>query len=203
MCTECCECSQNARRPEKGESAELEPAKYTDADYEKIDKMFHENEHVQGATPRHWEDVNVGDKLKPMVKGPLTTTEIIAVHAGGQPAPRLRSSRVGCNRKRIAPLHQEQERRVDVAGGLHWDSNWAKAIGNPIAYDYGVMRQCWFYRQVSDLAGDDGFIERMEDSVRKFNYHGDTQFLTGEVTGKPRGGRPLPRRSPPEDGQPA
>lgn len=180
---------------EKGKYAELEPAKYTDEDYEKIDEIY-ANEHVQGATPRYWEDVNVGDKMQPMVKGPLTTTEIIAVHAGGygfRPYG-LRSSRVGYkNRKRIAPFYIKNENGVwDDAQRLHWDSSWAKAIGNPMAYDYGVMRQCWFYHQASDWAGDDAFIERMEDSVRKFNYQGDTQFLTGEVTGKrEEGGRYL------------
>ena len=28
-----------------------------------------------------------------------------------------------------------------MAQRLHWDSEWAKAIGNPMAYDYGVMRE--------------------------------------------------------------
>ena len=80
----------------------------------------------------------------------------------------------------------------DVAQRLHWDSQWAKAIGNPMAYDYGVLRQSWFYHHVADWAGDDAFIERMEDSIRKFNYQGDTQFLSGEVTGKrEEGGRYL------------
>jgi len=72
----------------------------------------------------------------------------------------------------------------DVAQRLHWDSQWAKAIGNPLAYDYGVLRQSWFYHHVSDWAGDDAFIEQMNDSIRKFNYHGDTQFLSGEVVDK-------------------
>lgn len=53
-----------------------------------------------------------------------------------------------------------------------------------MAYDYGVMRQCWFYHHVSDWMGDDAFVVRMEDSVRKFNYQGDTQFLSGKVVGK-------------------
>src|SRR5690606_23607663 len=51
---------------------------------------------------------------------------------------------------------------------------------------------CWLYHMVSDWAGDDAFIERMEDSIRKFNYIGDTQFLTGKVTDKRvEGGRYL------------
>jgi hypothetical protein len=123
-----------------------------------------------------------------MVKGPLTVTEQIAFHAGGYGfVPYgLRSSRVGYqNRKRIAPFYVKNEQGVwDVAQRLHWDSQWAKAIGNPMAYDYGVMRQAWFYHHVSDWAGDDAVIERMEDSIRKFNYIGDTQFLGGTITGK-------------------
>ena len=56
----------------------------------------------------------------------------------------LKSSRLGYkNRKRIAPFYIKNEMGVwDVAQRLHWDNEWAKAIGNPLAYDYGVMRQC-------------------------------------------------------------
>lgn len=61
-----------------------------------------------------------------------------------------------------------------------------------MSYDYGVLRQCWFYHQVCDWAGDDAFIERLEDSIRKFNYMGDTQFLSGQVVAKrEEGGRYL------------
>src|SRR5439155_4601885 len=113
---------------------------------------------------------------------------IMAFHAGGYGfVPYgLRSSRVGYkNRRRIAPFYIKDEHGVwDVAQRLHWDSEWSKAIGNPMAYDYGVLRQSWFYHHVSDWAGDDAFIEKMSDSIRKFNYHGDTQFLSGEVVGK-------------------
>jgi acyl dehydratase len=172
---------------QRGKYAEIEPAHYTDDDYERIDAIY-ESEAPRGAEPRYWEDVEVGDAMQPMVKGPLTVTEIIAFHAGGYGfVPYgLRSSRVGYkNRCRIAPFYIKNEMGVwDVAQRLHWDSEWAKAIGNPMAYDYGVLRQSWFYHHVSDWAGDDAFIEKMSDSIRKFNYHGDTQFLSGEVVGK-------------------
>ncbi|MDO8361681.1 MAG: acyl dehydratase [Actinomycetota bacterium] len=171
----------------KGKYAEITPATYTDADYEKIDAIYAQ-ERPRGAEKRYWEDVNVGDELDPMVKGPLTVTEMIAFHAGGYGfVPYgLRSSRVGFkNRKRIAPFYVKNGQGVyDVAQRLHWDSEWAKAIGNPMAYDYGVQRQCWFYHHVSDWAGDDACIVALEDSIRKFNYQGDTQFLSGKVVGK-------------------
>jgi acyl dehydratase len=172
---------------ERGKYADIEPTKYTAADYERIDAIY-QDERPRGAEQRYWEDVTVGDQLQPMVKGPLTVTEVIAFHAGGYGfAPYgLRSSRLGFkNRRRIGPFYVKNAQGIyDVAQRVHWDSQWAAAIGNPMAYDYGVMRQCWFFHHVSDWCGDDAFIERLVDSIRKFNYIGDTQFLTGEVTGK-------------------
>ena len=172
---------------EKGKYADIEAADYTDEDYERIDAIY-ESEEVRGADKRHWEDVNVGDQLPAMAKGPLTVTDIIAFHSGGYGfVPYgLHGQRIGYkNRKRIAPFYLKNEHGVwDVAQRLHWDASWAKAIGNPMPYDYGVLRQAWFNHQVSDWIGDDGFIENMSDSIRKFNYQGDTQFLAGEVTDK-------------------
>jgi acyl dehydratase len=172
---------------ERGKYADIEPARYTDDDYRRIDAVY-EQEQRRGAERRYWEDVTVGDELPPMVKGPLTVTEMIAFHAGGYGfVPYgLRASRLGFqNRRRIAPFYIKNAQGIwDVAQRLHWDSEWAKAIGNPMAYDYGVLRQCWFWHHVSDWAGDDAFVERLEDSIRRFNYMGDTQFLSGRVTGK-------------------
>lgn len=171
----------------RGKYADIEPAHYTDEDYERIDAIY-EAEAPRGAEPRYWEDVEVGDETQPMVKGPLTVTEQIAFHAGGYGfVPYgLKSSRLGFkNRRRIAPFYIKNEQGVyDVAQRLHWDSAWAKGIGNPMAYDYGVMRQAWLYHHVSDWAGDAAVIQHLEDSIRKFNYIGDTQFLTGKVTDK-------------------
>lgn len=172
---------------DRAKNAEITPAHYTDEDYERIDDIY-AAEAARGAEKRHWEDVQVGDVLPPMIKGPLTVTELIAFHAGGYGfVPYgLRASRVGFkNRRRIAPFYVKNEQGVwDVAQRLHWDSAWAKGVGNPMAYDYGVLRQAWFNHYVTDWAGDDAFVERLEDSIRKFNYMGDTQFLAGTVTGK-------------------
>ncbi len=179
--------TERRKSREKGKYADIEPAHYTDEDYERIDAIY-ASERRRGAEPRYWEDVEVGEDLPPMVKGPTTVTEMIAFHAGGYGfVPYgLRSSRLGYqNRQRIKPFYIKNAQGVwDVAQRLHWDSEWAKAIGNPMAYDYGVQRQCWFYHHVSDWAGDDACIVRMEDSIRKFNYMGDTQFLSGTVTDK-------------------
>lgn len=172
---------------ERGKNNTIEPALYNDEQIADIDAIY-ASERRRGSEPRWWEDVSVGAELPTMAKGPLTTTEIVAFHAGGYGfVPYgLKASRLAYNnRMRIAPFFVKNEMGVpDVAQRLHWDPEWAKAIGNPMAYDYGVMRECWFHHYTTDWAGDDAFVVRQSDSMRKFNYHGDVQILSGMVTSK-------------------
>jgi len=72
----------------------------------------------------------------------------------------------------------------DIIMRMHWDDEWAQALGSPMAYDYGFQRECWLYHYLTDWCGDDGIVLRMRDEMRKFNYLGDTQTITGKVVGK-------------------
>ncbi len=172
---------------EVGKYSSIEPATYTDEDIERLDEVY-AAEHVQGAEPRWWEDVHVGDVLTPMAKGPLTETDMIVFHAGGYGfvpyAPC--SNRIAFkNRRRIAPFYVKNEHGIpDVAQRVHWDSAWAQAIGNPMAYDYGVMRDCHLSHFITDWMGDDGWLVQQSSEIRKFNYIGDTHVITGEVVDK-------------------
>ena len=53
-----------------------------------------------------------------------------------------------------------------------------------MAYDYGVMRENYLYHYLTDWCGDDGVVLGLHDEIRKFNYMGDLQKITGEVTAK-------------------
>src|SRR5262249_11504734 len=66
---------------ETNKYSDVKPWTYTDEDIAKIDAIY-AAEDVRGANPRYWEDVEVGDKLTPLAKGPLTVTDIIAEHLG-------------------------------------------------------------------------------------------------------------------------
>ncbi|MGH8982668.1 MAG: FAS1-like dehydratase domain-containing protein [Acidimicrobiia bacterium] len=172
---------------EKGKYSAIGPASYTDEDLEKLDAVY-AAERARGPEPRYWEDVEVGEPLQPMAKGPLTTTDMIVFHAGGYGfvpyAPC--SNRIAYqNRQRIAPFYVKNEYGIpDVAQRVHWDSAWAQAIGNPMAYDYGVMRDCHLSHFVTDWMGDDGWLVQQRSEIRKFNYIGDSHVITGEVVGK-------------------
>lgn len=171
----------------KGKYKELKPAEYTDESIAEIDAIY-EAEQVQGAEKRYFEDVKIGDSLGEMVKGPLTVTDIMCFHAGGYgfvPYAPTVGRLAARNRKRIPAFYIKNEQGVpDVAQRLHWDPVWAQAIGIPMAYDYGVMRENYLFHYLSDWAGDDGIISHVHDEIRKFNYMGDVQYLSGEVTEK-------------------
>jgi acyl dehydratase len=172
---------------DKGKYKAIEPAVYTDEDIAKIDAVY-EAEQVQGPQKRWFEDVTVGDSLGTMAKGPLTVTDVICFHAGGYgfvPYAPTVGRLAYKNRKRIAPFYIKNEYGVpDVAQRLHWDPKWAQAIGNPMAYDYGVMRENYFYHYLTDWCGDDGIVLHVNDEIRKFNYMGDSQIITGQVVAK-------------------
>ena len=172
---------------EKGKYAAIEAARYTDEDIAKIDEIYAQDA-PRGSNTWYFEDVEVGEALRPSASGPLTVTDVVTFHAGGYGwVPYgLRVGRLWHkNRKRIAPFYVKNGSGIpDVAQRLHWDGEWAEAIGNPMAYDYGVMRENYLYRYLNDLAGDDGWVYRQYDEIRKFNYIGDTQFISGAIVGK-------------------
>lgn len=174
---------------QKGKYADIEPAVWSDEDLARVDAIYAQ-EQARGAEPRYWEDVAVGEAMPPMVKGPLTVTELIVFHAGGYGITtggyRIGGSREWHkNRNRIRNFYIKDEYGVpDVSQRVHWNNDWARKIGNPMAYDYSVLRESWMHHYLTDWAGDDGFVHRQYDEVRKFNYMGDVQFLSGKVVGK-------------------
>jgi acyl dehydratase len=179
--------SERATAANRGKYKGTEPAHYTDEDIAAIDAIY-AAEKVRGAEPRYWEDIEAGDSLGTMAKGPLTLSDIICLHTTGfallpfGPA----TSRLAYKRRLQMPkAFVKNERGIpDTVMRMHWDDNWARAVGSPMAYDYGFQRELWLYHYLTDWCGDDAIVLRMRSEIRKFNYLGDFQKITGEVTDK-------------------
>ena len=171
----------------KGKYADIKPATYTDEEWQAVEDIY-AAETIRGAQKRWAEDVQAGESLGMQAKGPLTVTDVICFHAAGYgftPYAPTANRRAHKNRQRIAPFYIKNEHGIpDVAQRLHWDPVWAQAIGNPMAYDYGVMRENFLWNYLNDWAGDDAIITKVHDEIRKFNYMGDVQRVTGEVLAK-------------------
>lgn len=183
--------TERKKAREKGKYSSIEPASYSEEEIAALDEIYSQ-EGARGSEPRYWEDVEIGEALPRMAKGPLTLTEVICFHAGGYGfAPyNISSSRIGYkNRQRIPKFYPRNARGIpDVAQRVHWEDEFAQKIGNPMAYDYGVMRECWLTHYLTDWIGDDGWLSRQHDEMRKFNYLGDAHIIEGEVVDKRKDG---------------
>ena len=157
---------------------------WSDQELQEIDDAYEAESH-RGAEPRYWEDVNVGDDMSEMVRGPFRVTDGVAWEMGwGGPY-----ARTGKNdhefRKRHPGAYTQDPRSVwDVVERVHWDDDFAREIGVPAAYDYGAQRVGWSCNFLTNWMGDDAWLKRMWVQIRKFNILGDLQTFRGEVIDK-------------------
>jgi acyl dehydratase len=162
----------------------IEP--YTDDQLAAIDEAYAtEPERRRGSTPRWWEDVEEGDELGPLVKGPLRVTDMIVWHTGmGMGLYGVKALRLGYQqRQRVPGFFRPDDLNIpDVHQRVHWDPEWARRAGAPAIYDYGRMRESWLVHLCTDWMGDDAWLAALEVSFRKFNHVGDTHWMRGTVT---------------------
>jgi acyl dehydratase len=178
--------TEREKARERKKYDDVEVASYTDDEIAAIEAQYLA-ETARGAKPRWWEDVEEGDEVGPLVKGPLTVTDMICWHVGmgmglyGVKALRLAAQ----NRARIPRFFQRDEHGVpDVMQRVHWDPDFARRSGNPTTFDYGRMRETWLIHLCTDWMGDDAWLWKLDCEFRLFNYVGDTQWVRGVVTRK-------------------
>jgi acyl dehydratase len=165
---------------------EIEP--YTDEQIAEIDAAYEaEAGRRRGDEPLYWEDVDEGERLPPLVKGPLRVTDIIVWHTGmgmglyGVKALRLAEQQ----RRRVPGFFRADELNIpDVHQRVHWDPEWARRAGNPAIYDYGRMRETWLVHLCTDWMGDDAWLSALDVEFRKFNFVGDTHWMHGQISRK-------------------
>jgi acyl dehydratase len=183
---------EKAREKRKYDEIDIEP--YSDSQIDEIEDQY-SREVRRGAEPRWWEDVDEGDPVGPMVKGPLTITDIVCWHVGmGMGLYGIKPLRLGYqNRTRIPRFfHRDALNIPDVMQRVHWDPEFARRSGNPTTFDYGRMRETWLIHLCTDWMGDDAWLWKLDCEFRRFNYVGDTQWVKGTVGRRylADGGRP-------------
>ena len=178
--------TERAKARERKKYDAIEPYRYTDDEITGIEEQY-AAERPRGAEPRWWEDVTEGDEIGPMVKGPLTVTDMICWHVGmGMGLYAVRPLRLGAQNRRRIPrfFHRDDLNIPDVMQRVHWDPEFARRAGNPTTFDYGRMRETWLIHLCTDWMGDDAWLWKLDCEFRKFNFVGDTQWLRGVVTRK-------------------
>ena len=171
---------------QRSKYAEIAIEPYTDDEIARIDEWYAgEPARRRGADPRWWEDVEEGDEVTPIVKGPLRVTDMVCWHVGmGMGLYGVKALRLGYEQRQKMPkfFRPDALNIPDVQQRVHWDPEWARAAGNPASYDYGRMRETWLVHLCTDWMGDDAWLWKLDCQFRKFNYVGDTHWMRGTVT---------------------
>jgi acyl dehydratase len=169
---------------ERGKYAGVTKYVYTPEELRKVDQSY-EDEEVRGANPRFWEDVNVGDPVRPVTKGPLGQTDMVEFWVGiggGQGAHGIR--RKYMKRHPKWGIKDAKTGILEPMADVHYESDKSDAIGVPVAYDLGMQRFCWAGHVITNWMGDEGFLKKLSARCILFNVFGDTQFVGGAVAKK-------------------
>lgn len=160
------------------------PRRYSDEELDRF-YQFYEVEEVRGAVPRYWDDVAVGQALPTMAKGPMTVTGFIA-YAQGWGGLYIRANKLAF--RQIRNHHALGIRNrfgiPDCPERVHWDTDLARLVGAPDAYDYGPERCSWLTHHLTNWMGDAAFLLRAHCRLRRHNPEGDLLLIDGKVTGK-------------------
>jgi acyl dehydratase len=145
-------------------------------------------EQPRGSEPRWWDDVDVGQSLDELIKGPIGMTDEVAfVAAGGAPIPRLAAHRAALQQYEAHPawaFRDPTTGALEPIYAVHYNLHAAKAMGVAMQYDVGFQRQCWQVHLLTDWIGDTGWVKHCTAQYRSFVYHSDVVRLGGEVTAK-------------------
>ena len=158
---------------------------YTKSEWLEILEAY-DSEVIRGKQPRYWEDVQVGDKVGPVIKGPLSVRdELVWLMGAGSPFLKAHKNEFDYERRHTKFLeYVEETGEADAPELVHYLDQFARAIGVERAYDYGNQRMAWLCNLFTNWMGDDGFLWKMSGDERAFNMMGDTTILEGKVVKK-------------------
>ena len=166
-----------------GAYAAIERYRYTAEDLETIDQAY-EAEEIRGDVPRYWEDVQVGDQVPQIVKGPLSSDDMLNFVDIVQGTLTFAGFREHWRR-------HPQDVCWDPETGMpdSWDASLikdsvAREFGFPFAHDTGTQRVCWLENMVTNWTGNLGFMSRLNVRLVRPNFIYDTTWCRGRVSSK-------------------
>lgn len=161
------------------------PHPWDEEEVKKIEKEVLAEE-VRGNKVRFWEDVEPGEELAPVIKGPLGLTDMIAFCVGAAPVQLLAHhlSLKLYDRHPAWAFRDPETRALEPIYGVHYNKAAANAAGLPYPYDVGTQRQCWVIHLLTNWMGDEGWLKKNYVEYRAFVYFSDVVRFTGKITKK-------------------
>ena len=182
------------------DAAREEGTKYSDLKGKKIRRYseeelavhnsLYQDERIRGSDPRYFEDVEIGQKLPKMAKGPMTVTGFICF-AQGWGGLYIRANKLAWQMQTRHPATGIKNKRgiPDCPERVHWEEEFARKVGAPGEYDYGPERCSWLSHSITNWIGDAGMLTSLYSEVRRHNPVGDLLVIEGSVVNKRRVGK--------------
>jgi acyl dehydratase len=161
------------------------PHPWTEEQLKKVEEEVL-SEEIRGDKVRYWEDVKIGEELKPVVKGPFGLTDMVAYCVGAAPVNILAHHlSLDLYRKHPAWAFRDPNTyALEPIYSVHYNTAAANAAGLPYPYDVGTQRQSWLLHLLTNWAGDEGWVKKNYAEYRHFVYFSDVVWLEGKVTKK-------------------
>ena len=181
-------CTRHERKAARdaGKYDDIKQSDYTPEEFERIDNaILDEEKNMRGPTVRYWEEVQVGEVLPEIVRGPLSLMDTMGFLVGCG-----RGHTHGIVLKSAVKHPGHFFRNPEAGGGIeytgigHHRESVAKEVGVPGTYDYGPQRSSWLASLVSNWMGDAAFLKRVRTEMRRFNTMGDSTWCKGKVSRK-------------------
>ena len=148
---------------------------------------FSAAEKPRGALARPFASVAVGDEIDAILRGPLTTSDIIVFLQGwGGQYVRAHGDWVRWARRHLAGTIRNPLNIPYPAEAVHWDDSIAQQTGVPAAYDYAVQRFGWMSTALTNWMGDAGMLRSLAVQFRRHVFVGEAIWIRGRVTATTR-----------------
>lgn len=167
----------------KGKYASVQPATHTPEYVDEVEAAY-DKEEIRGFSIRYWDDVNVGDEIGGVVKGPLALSDMMAFNCGTFNTMAYGELMAYLDKHPGYAYTQPQWGGPETVFRVNQYAYAAQAAGINQAYDYGIDRVSWIGHALTNWMGDEGTLKRLYVEIRRPNLFGDVTWCKGKVTKK-------------------
>lgn len=172
----------------RGSYGDLKPHRYQEADLEEIEDAYL-NEEIRGADVRYFESVQAGDGIGRIIRGPLTSEDVVFFVERTRPVPSYDLFTEQRLERPSISFIDEYGMPESWHATMLMNSAAAK-IGLQSAHDAGYQRVAWMEDLVVNWCGDAGFIESLDVRLLAPNLYTHATWCTGTVRRKVEAGSP-------------
>jgi acyl dehydratase len=163
---------------------EHEISKFTQNDLNRFEERWR-SEYRRGAKPLYFEDVQDGEELPSILRGPLTIGDMVCWNSAIGPSYKAGSwGYLELTKSMHTAMFNPVTGFPVKYSQQHEDANMAAGRGMPAQFDNGVMRFGWVAPLLTNWIGDHGFLKYLNVQVRRPGPYGDVTVYAGKVVSK-------------------